>query len=189
MKKYLSLILPCLMLVGCVSEQEQRESMYRYEETMRNQCAHTLGFSVGTQNYMNCRMFYDEYLPAVGYSTTSMSFSNAQSIQNQITSLNNQCARYWGTSGISGMSLWNCIQQLGEKAIDEAAHQRELREKEEMLTRSIAEGQKEANDDARLQERVDAERMRVAKLTGKNPKKIKCTTRQSSNGYIKVKCK
>ena len=64
-----------------------------------------------------------------------------------------------------------------------------LKEEEEMLTRSIAQGQKQANDDARIQERVDAERMRVAQLTGKNPKKINCTTRQSSNGYVKVKCK
>ncbi len=189
MKKYLNLILPCLVLMGCVSEQEQRESMYRYEETMRNQCEHALGFSVGTQNYMNCRMFYDEYLSAVGYSTTSMSFSNVQNIQNQISSLNEQCGRYWGTVGISGKNLWNCVQQLGNKTISEAAHQKELQEEEEMLTRSIAEGQKEANDDARLQERIETERMNVAKLTGKNPKKIKCTTRQSSNGYVKVKCK
>ena len=189
MKRYLSLILSCVLVAGCVSEQERRESMYRYEETMRNQCEHTLGFSVGTQGYMNCRMFYDEYLPAAGYSTTSMSFSNAQNIQNQINSLNNQCERYWGTSGISGVNLWNCVQQLGNKVIDEAERQRELKEKEEMLTRSIAEGQKEANNDARLQERIDAERMRVAQQTGKNPKKIYCTTRQSSNGYVKIKCK
>ena len=187
--KKMFLLLTCLTLTGCVSEQEQRESMYRYEETMRNQCEHTLGFATGTQGYMNCRMFYDEYLPAAGYSTTSMSFSNAQRIQNQIDSLNNQCARYWGTSGISGANLWSCVQQLGNKVIDEAEHQRELKEKQEMLTRSIADGQKEANDDARLQERIDAERMRVAQATGKNPKKIYCTTRQSSNGYIKVKCK
>ena len=189
MKKHLKLILPCLVLMGCVSEQEQRESMYRYEQTMRNQCEHTLGFAVGTQNYMNCRMYYDEYLPVAGYSTTSMSFSNAQNIQNHIDALNNQCARYWGTSGIGGANLWNCIQQLGNKVIDEAEHQKELKEKQEMLTRSIADGQKEAIEDTRLQERVEAERMRVAQLTGKNPKKINCTTRQSSNGYVKVKCK
>ena len=183
------LLSACLILTACVSEQERRESMYRYEETMRNQCEHTLGFSVGTQGYMDCRMFYDEYLPAAGYSTTSMSFSNAQRIQDQINELNNQCARYWGTSGISGANLWNCVQKLGNKTIEEAEHQRELKEEEEMLTRSIAQGQKQANDDARIQERVDAERMRVAQLTGKNPKKINCTTRQSSNGYVKVKCK
>lgn len=189
MKPYLNLILPCLILMGCVSEQEQRESMYRYEETMRNQCEHTLGFAAGTQNYMNCRMFYDEYLAAAGYSTSSMSFSNAQNIKNQIDSLNNQCSRYWGKEGISGVNLWNCVRQLGDKVIEEAEHQKELREKQQVLTRSIADGQIEANDDARLKERIEAERMRVAQFTGKNPRKINCTTHESSNGYIKIKCK
>lgn len=189
MKKYLCLILSSVLVMGCVSEQERRESLYRYEETMRNQCEHALGFATGTQDYMNCRMFYDEYLPAAGYSTTSMSFSNASRIQDKIDSLNQQCARYWGTDGISGKNLWSCVQQLGNKVIDEAAHQKELKEKQEMLTRSIADGQKEALEDVRLQERIEAERMRVAQFTGKNPRKIYCTTKQSSNGYVKIKCK
>ena len=72
---------------------------------------------------------------------------------------------------------------------DGTKHEKELKEQEEMLTRSIAAGQKEANDDARLQARIDAERERVARETGKNPKKIYCTTSTKSNGYIKVKCK
>lgn len=189
MFKYLSYVLPSLLLIGCVSEQERYESMYRYEQTMRNQCEHALGFKTGTQNYMNCRMFYDEYLSAKGYDTEYMSFSKAQNIQNQISDLNNQCSRYWGTTGISGVNLWNCVQKLGNKTIQEYNHQKELKEQEDMLTRSISAGQKQANENTQLQERIDAERMRVAKETGKNPKKIECTTRTYSNGYIKVKCK
>ena len=104
-------------------------------------------------------------------------------------SLNDRCARYWGQEGISGQNLWTCVQLFGNKQIEQAKHEQELKEQEEMLTRSIAAGQKEANDDARLQARIDAERERVARETGKNPKKIKCTTRTQSNGYIKVKCK
>ena len=84
MKKYLYLVASCLILSACISEQERYESMYRYEQTMRNQCEHALGFKTGTQNYMNCRMFYDEYLSAKGYDTEYMSFSKAQNIQNQI---------------------------------------------------------------------------------------------------------
>lgn len=187
--KKMFLLMTCLTLGACVSEQEQRESMYRYEETMRNQCEHALGFRTGTQGYMNCRVFYDEYLDSLGYSTSSMSFSRAQTIQRQVDALNNQCSRYWGQEGISGQYLWNCVQMFGNKQIEQAKHEKELKEQEEMLTRSIAAGQKEANDDARLQERIDAERERVARETGKNPKKIYCTTSTKSNGYIKVKCK
>ena len=188
MKKML-LLMTCLPLLGCVSEQEQRESLYRYEETMRNQCEHVLGFRTGTQNYMNCRVFYDEYLEATGHATSYMSFSKAQSIQREVDDLNNQCSRYWGQEGISGQYLWSCIQVFGNKQIEQAKREKELKEQEEMLTRSIAAGQKEANDDARLQERIDAERERVARETGKKLKKVKCTTRTQSNGYIKVKCK
>ena len=75
------------------------------------------------------------------------------------------------------------------KFIEEYKRQKELKEQEDMLTRSISAGQKQANENTQLQERIDAERMRVAKETGKNPKKIECTTRTYSNGYIKVKCK
>ena len=187
--KNLFVLVPCLALMACVSEQEQRESMYRYEETMRNQCEHSLGFPTGTQNYMNCRMFYDEYLNSQGYDTSYMSFSKAQNIQNQVDNLNTQCSRYWGREGISGANLWACVQQLGNKAIQDAQHQKELKEQEEMLSRSISAGQTEAYDNARLQERIDAERDRVAKATGKNPKKIDCRTYTKSNGYIQVKCK
>ena len=44
MKKYLYLVASCLILSACISEQERYESMYRYEQTMRNQCEHALGF-------------------------------------------------------------------------------------------------------------------------------------------------
>ncbi len=188
MKKIIMLV-SCLSLMACVSEQERQESLYRFEETMRNQCEHQLGFRTGTQNYMNCRMFYDEYLTAQGYSLDYMSFSTAQSIQNQIGLLNSQCSRYWGTSGISGNNLWACVQQLGNKTIQEAAHQKELKEQEELLTRSISAGQTDAYDSARLQDRIDAEREKVAKATGKNPKKVECRTYTKSNGYVQVKCK
>ena len=187
-KKWLFVVM-ALLVSACVSEQERRESLYRYEQTMRNQCEHRLGFSAGTSNYMSCRMFYDEYLTEMGYTSDGMSYNKADRIQSKIDELNNQCSMYWGVEGISGQYLWSCIQTLAGKAMEKAKHERELKEKEEVLTRSIAAGQKEANNDARLQERIEEERMRVAKLKGKNPKKINCSTTTQSNGYIKVKCK
>ena len=187
--KRIILFLACIGLAGCVSEQEQREAAYRLEQTMRNQCEHTLGFPAGTQSYMECRMFYDKVLKYSSIDSSYMSFSNAQKIQNRIDATTQKCRNYWGRDNMQKSALWTCIKDQEQEAIDEAIHQKELRENEEMLTRAIASGQKEANDDNRLQERIDAERERVAKETGKNPKKIKCKTYNKSNGYIQVKCK
>ena len=187
--KRIILFLVGIGLTSCVNEQERRESAYRFEQTMRNQCEHTLGFPAGTQGYMECRMFYDKVLKYADIDTNYMSFSKAQQIQNRIDATTNKCLSYWGRDNMAKSSLWSCIKDQGQEAIDEAIHQKELKEQEDMLTRAIASGQKEANDDNRLQERIDAERERVAKETGKNPKKIKCKTYNKSNGYIQVKCK
>jgi len=189
MKKVGLIALVCLGLVSCVSEQERRESAYRYEQTLRNQCEHTLGFSAGTKKYMECRMFYDKVMKYSDFNVNSMSFNQAQKIQDYIDSETRKCRNYWGKEGMEKSALWACIKERGQEQIDEAVHQKELQEKEEMLTRAISAGQKEANDDNRLQERIDAERERVAKETGKNPKKIECKTYTKSNGYIQVKCK
>ena len=68
-------------------------------------------------------------------------------------------------------------------------HQKELQEREDVLTRSIANGQKDADAERRLQDRIDAEREWVAKEKKKKPSKVKCKTYEKSNGYIQVKCK
>ena len=177
-----------LLISACVSEQEQREATYRYEEVMRNQCGQTLGFPSGTEGYMNCRMFYDEVFEYAGLNGTK-SFSRVGQIQKRIEERNNECRRYWGQDGITRSALWSCIQKKENAFIDEAIHQKELKEKEEMLSRSIASGQKDADAEARLQARIDAERDRVAAETGKRPSKVKCKTYEKSNGYIQVKCK
>ena len=185
----IALMLLCIGLAGCVTEQEQREASYRFEQAMRNQCEYTLGFPAGTQGYMECRMFYDKVLKYSSYGSGTMSFSRVQQIQNRIDTTTKKCLSYWGRDNMAKSALWSCIKEQEQEAIDEAIHQKELQEQEDMLTRAIASGQKEANDDNRLQERIDAERERVAKETGKNPKKIKCKTYNKSNGYIQVKCK
>ena len=184
MRKYLLLFLALGTLNACVSPEEQRAAAYRYEELITSQCQQTLGLPMGTQNYMNCRIFYDEYMDALGYSTDYMSFSKVQNMQRQVDALNSQCGRYIG-QGSSRQYLWSCVQTLGQKRIEQARHEKELQEQEEMFTRSM----RQANEEARIQEKIDEERERVARETGKNPKKIYCTTSTKSNGYIKVKCK
>ena len=70
----------------------------------------------------------------------------------------------------------------------EYKRQQELAEQERIMRDAYADAQQEANEAARVQARIDEERARVAAATGKNPKKIYCTSSTKSNGYIKVKC-
>ncbi len=189
-KTVISLIF--LVLTGCVSEQERNESRYMYEQALLDQCQHILGFQKGTQNYMNCRMFYNSYFKTLGYDMAYPSYSKANKVQRDIQRVNSQCTYFWGTdevTKVNKVALWSCTQKIVQEEMDEIKHQKELEEKQKMLTDSIAEGQKKANDNARLQERINAERERVAASTGKSPSKIKCKTYTKSNGYIQVKCK
>jgi hypothetical protein len=188
MKKYFLMFL-LFALSGCISPEERAAATYRMEQVLSSQCSQKLGFKSGTQSYMKCQMFYESMMNVWGISFDYASFYTSDRLANRISEQNKKCARYWGEGSIDKSALWDCIQDIGQKEIDEAAHQKELKEKEEMLTRSIAAGQTQANEEARLQERIDAERERVAKETGKNPKKIQCKTYHKSNGYIQVKCK
>ena len=189
MKKIGFIVLVFMGLTACVSEQERREAAFRYEQALRDQCEQTLGFKAGTQNYMECRMFYDKVIKYSDIDTTSMSFYRVQMLQERINATTQKCRSYWGKDNMPKSALWKCIKEQEQEQIDEAIHQKELKEEEAMLTRAISTGQKEANEDNRLQERIEAERERVARETGKNPKKINCKTYNKSNGYIQIKCK
>lgn len=188
MKKLL-FILSVFSLLGCVSPEERAAAKYRIEQTLKTQCSQTLGFAAGTSQYMQCQMFYEDMFDIWNVSLSYPSFYDSNRLARSIQEQNATCIRYWGNTNIDKKALWSCVYQLGQEAIEEKAHQKELEEQEEMLTRSIAAGQTQANENARLQERIDAERERVAKETGKPPKKVKCKTYRKSNGYIQVKCK
>jgi len=178
----------CFVLTACVSEEERRAANYRYDEVLSHQCTNNLGFYPGTQNYMSCRMFYDDYFTSLG-DTKWMSLSSVRTIQNKIDTLNGKCYSYWGQSGTANADIWPCIQYFAKRDIEEARRQKELEEQKRAMRDAFADAQREANEDARVQARIDEERARVAAATGKNPKKIYCTTSTKSNGYIKVKCK
>ncbi len=186
-KKFLAFFL-CLSLTACISAEERLAANYRYDEALHNQCSYNLRFSPGTQNYMTCRMFFDDYFTTMG-DTKWMSYSAVQKIQNKINAINGKCAGYWGQNGDGGSNLWPCIQYFGKRDMDEARRKKELEEQERIMRDAVADGQREAYEDARVQARIDEERARVAAATGKNPKKIYCTSSTKSNGYIKVKCK
>ena len=187
MKKEILIVMLCMGLTACISAEERRAANYRYDESLYNKCAYRLGFSPGTQNYMNCRMFYDEYFTDMGY-TKWMSLSSVQKIQTKMDALTNKCLGYWGQSGAGAAQVWPCIQYFGKKELTEYKRQQELAEQERIMRDAYADAQQEANEAARVQARIDEERARVAAATGKNPKKIYCTSSTKSNGYIKVKC-
>ena len=187
--KKLGILFICLGLCGCISPEERAAAQYRMRETLKNQCGQTLGFQAGTQDYMNCQMFYDKVMEANHFYISNASFRSSDSLNAYIKNQNETCYYYWGSNNIDKKALWDCVYKIGNEEIEEAKHQKELKEQEELLTRSISAGQKEANDDRRLQERIEAERERVAKETGKHPKNVTCKTYNKSNGYIQVKCK
>ena len=189
MKKSLFFVFAFLFLTGCISPEERAAATYRMEQTLKNQCTQKLGFQVGTSNYMQCQMFYEEMMEVWGISLNYASFYKSDKLARNIETQNATCLRYWGSESIEKTALWECVRKIGQEQIDEVARQKELKEKEEILTRSIASGQIQANEEARLQERIEAERDRVAKETGKPHKKVECKTYHKSNGYIQVKCK
>ena len=183
MKKIAFITLSCLLLTACISEQEQREATYRYEQLMKNQCEVILGFPAGTEGYMNCRMFYEnlfEYESMLG----TMSYYRVQRIQNRISETTNNCRGYWGKSQMDKGALWSCIQQKENDRIAEIIHERELAEQEEILRRTI----RETNEERDLQHRIDMERERVAREKHKRPSDVRCKTHQK-HGYVQIKCK
>lgn len=184
MKKSIFILGACLMVSACISEQEQREATYRYEQLMRGQCETTLGFTAGTEGYMNCRMFYDNLFDYAEL-TGTMSYNRVQRMQNRVYETTNECRRYWGHDNMDKASLWACIRQKEQAFIDEVIHERELREQEEILRRSL----KEADEERELNHRIDKERMRVAREKHKRPEDVKCKTYTKKHGYIQVKCK
>ena len=177
-----------LTLTACVSDEERLGSKYQFQSMVQDQCANTLGFKVGTTNHMKCQLFYEDMFK-YEVENDYWSYSKVSKMEQQIYDLNQQCQSYWGGAQITKSALWTCVQQKGNSLMEEAKHQKELKEQERVMRNAIADGQKDAYEEARLQARIDEERDRVAKLTGKNPKKIRCKTSKKSNGYIKVKCK
>ena len=184
MKNTKWILIPCLLLTACISEQEQREANYRFEELMKGQCEQTLGFAAGTEGYMNCRMFYDNLFDYAGLMGT-MSYYRVQRIQNRVYETTNECRRYWGKDNMDKGALWACIQQKEQAYIDDVIHDRELREQEEALTRSM----KEADRERELNHRIERERMKVAREKHKRPSDVKCKTYNKKHGYVQVKCK
>ena len=174
-------LMSCFLLCGCISEQEQREAAYRYEQFMQQQCSKTLGFQAGSEGYMNCRMFYDRVFDYNRLDGTK-SFYLVERIQNYVTDTTMRCRSYWGSpQAMDKSALWSCITRIEEERIAEIIRQKELDDFKNSL--------KEADKERRLQERIDAERHRVAREKRKRPSDVDCKVYHKWTGYDQVKCK
>ena len=186
MYKVLLPITFAVILTACISEEERLGSQYQFQSIIQDQCEQ-MGFKMGTTQSMQCQMFYEDVFK---YEIDNYwSYSRVQQVENKMYQMRDQCQNYWGNKQISPSALWLCVQKKGQAMKEQAEHERQLKEQEELMRNAIADGQKSAYEDARIQARIDEERNRVAQLTGKNPKKIYCSTSTKANGYVKVKCK
>ena len=127
-RKSLLLITTCCLLSSCISLEERRAAAFRVEQILQTQCSQTMGLKQGTQDYMDCRMFYEEVLDWDGVDLDYMSLGTAERIGRRIEQLNYQCRSYWGTSNVNKSALWSCVQQKEQEIIDEKIHQKELKE-------------------------------------------------------------
>ena len=182
MKKTIFTLLACLALTACISEQEQLEATNQYRQLMQNQCANILGFRAGSEGYMECQMFYEGLFDYEGM-TGTMSFSRVSSIRNRVNRTTNDCRRYWGADQMDKSALWACIHRTEQERIDEIIHQREMREQEEILRRTI----EAAEEEKELNRRIEKERMRVAHEKHKRPEDVRCKTK-NKHGHVKVYC-
>ncbi len=188
-KNALFFIIVCALLSGCISPEERAASKNRMNSILNQQCSVTMGFKQGTKDYMNCRMFYDDVLRYQGIDITYMSLTRVDRFRVNLEDLNQTCMQYLGNFKPKAGEIWECVHKKEKDKIDEAIRKQQLKEQEEMQQRAISSALKEANDDARLQERIDAERNRVAAEKGVRPSDVTCKTYHKRNDYIQVKCK
>lgn len=173
------------MLVGCISEQERFAAHQKLEDVLETQCEQKMGFQKGTQAYMQCRTFYDGILQEEGFSSDYYGLGTVLGFENKIDEANEHCATLWGNMPKRAAVLWPCVQERLQADANRVIHERELREQRQMYKGAAV----EANNDIYLKERIDAEREKVSKETGKSPSKINCRTYPKSNGYVQIKCK
>ena len=187
MRKFLFIIL--LGITACVSDAERQEALYRYESLIRNQCSQTLAFPIGTHSFIDCRRFYNDWFASLEIDTHSLSNSKAKYLEDLVVSLNQTCRIYWGGADIVPDELWRCIQDRAKLETSVFRHQKQLDEQEDILLRKIATGKAEANERVLWQERVEAERQKVAREKGKRIDQVKCRTIKKMNGDLKVRCR
>lgn len=170
----LVLSLACLCLSGCISAEERAAARYRMNTILDQQCAVAMGFRQGTNQYMECRMFYDDVLTSREITLNYMSLSTVNNFKMDLDDLNRTCMQYLGNMNPPAGAIWGCVKK---------------KEQEESQRRAISGALKEANEDSKLQDRILAERNRVAAEKNKRPSDVTCRTYDKGNGYTQVKCK
>lgn len=185
----LVLSIACLCLSGCISAEERAAARYRMNTILDQQCAVAMGFRQGTNQYMECRMFYDDVLTSREIKLNYMSLSTVNNFKMDLDDLNRTCMQYLGNMNPPAGAIWGCVKKKEQAQIDERLRKQRLKEQEESQRRAISGALKEANEDSKLQDRILAERNRVAAEKNKRPSDVTCRTYDKGNGYTQVKCK
>ena len=134
----LILLTTCLTLSACISAEELEAAQYAYQSVLQEQCEDVLGFPIGTNQHMQCRMFYENMYK---YQTSSyMTMSHVERIRAQIQSMTQLCQSYWGDQDMAQTALWSCIQQKGNDIIAENKRKKELEDQADMLNQAFGNG-------------------------------------------------
>lgn len=184
MKKAFVLI-PLILLSGCISAEEQQAAHYRLEQVLMTQCSETMGFKKGTTEYLKCRTFYETITPDEGFSSDYYGVGAVMGFEDKITEVNTHCTNLLGATNPKAGQIWPCVQEKHTQEVAKIKHDREMQEQQRLMTSSM----EKAEADNRLQERILAERERVAAATGKKPQDVTCRTYYKSESYTQIKCK
>ena len=168
-----------------VVSDQGRMAEARYAEALETQCAENLGFSKSSADYINCVSLYQRLFVAYDWEIPPNNLSIFSAMERKIEQLNNTCGWEEGMPTVGQRQVWECIYLQGSVEMTQIEKQREREWQEESLVRALD----RANEENRLQIRIDRERERVAYEKGKKIEKVRCYTTTKSNGYVKVKCK
>ncbi len=172
------------ILCGCSFLEDYQANAYQLEYKLQMLCSQGIGTQVATQEYAQCRIFYDKLMLQYGINSQRPSSYQISTLTDRANLSSQRCTSY----GLRGRQVWQCMQEQETMQANEYERRKIAQEKEESLQRSNASGMKEANEAERRQAMIDAERARVMKEKGKRASEVDCSVYEKWNGAVVVKC-
>ena len=105
----------------------------RYQSVLQRQCTEVLGFEEGSEQNMNCQLFYEKLFRRLYHISDLTNLSTVNRVEAKIEKLNTTCQNRYGDQTIPSDVLWNCIQQQGELERAESTYQERRQERRDLL--------------------------------------------------------
>ena len=86
----------------------------RYQAALDRQCEETLGFTKGSEENMQCHLFYERLFRRLYPVSDSVSADVAEQVEKKIEKMNTTCEGYFKDGVISKSALWTCVQEQGK---------------------------------------------------------------------------